>query len=93
MSILVVGVSHHTADVELLERLALTPEQVEKLVVAVQGTDHVREATALATCNRVEIYTDVDRFHGSVEAICRALCDLSGESVDALPIKTRVWVY
>lgn len=82
MSILVVGVSHHTADVELLERLALTSEQVEKLVVAVQGTDHVREATALATCNRVEIYTDVDRFHGSVEAICRALCDLSGESVD-----------
>ena len=82
MSILVVGVSHHTADVELLERLALTPDQVEKLVVAVQGTDHVREATALATCNRVEIYTDVDRFHGSVEAICRALCDLSGESVD-----------
>lgn len=82
MSILVVGVSHHTADVELLERLALTPDQVEKLVVAVQGTDHVREATALATCNRVEIYTDVDRFHGSVEAICRALCDLSGQSVD-----------
>ncbi len=84
MSILVVGVSHHTADVDLLERLALTPDQVEKLVVAVQNTDHVREATALATCNRVEIYTDVDRFHGSVEAICRALCDLSGQSVDAV---------
>ena len=26
----------------------------------------------LATCNRVEIYADVDRFHGSVEAICPA---------------------
>ncbi len=82
MSILVVGVSHRTADVDLLERLALTPDQVEKLVVAVHGTDHVREATALATCNRVEIYTEVDRFHGSVEDITRALCDLAGESVD-----------
>jgi glutamyl-tRNA reductase len=84
MSILVVGVSHRTADVDLLERLALSPDQVEKLVVAVQGTEHVREATALATCNRVEIYTEVDRFHGSVEAICQALCDLAGESVDTV---------
>ena len=84
MSILVVGISHRTADVGLLERLALSPDQVEKLVVAVQGADHVREATALATCNRVEIYTDVDRFHGSVESITRALCDLAGESVDAV---------
>jgi glutamyl-tRNA reductase len=82
MSILVVGVSHRTAEVELLERLALSPDQVEKLVVAVHGADHVREAAALATCNRVEIYTEVDRFHGSVESITRALCDLAGESVD-----------
>jgi glutamyl-tRNA reductase len=82
VSILVVGISHRTADVDLLERLALRPDQVEKLVVAVQGTDHVREATALATCNRVEIYTEVDRFHGSVESITRALCDFAGESVD-----------
>ena len=36
----------------------------------------------LATCNRIEIYTDVDRFHGSVEAICRALCDLAGQPTD-----------
>lgn len=84
MSILVVGVSHRTAEVDLLERLALSPDQVEKLVVAVQGTDHVREATALATCNRVEIYTEVDRFHGSVEDITQALCDLAGEPVDAV---------
>jgi glutamyl-tRNA reductase len=77
MSVLVVGVSHHTAPVELLERLALDADQVQKLIHAVQLTDHVQEATVLATCNRVEIYTDVDRFHGSVEDICRALCDLT----------------
>ncbi|GAA1909555.1 glutamyl-tRNA reductase [Nocardioides marmoribigeumensis] len=82
MSILVVGVSHHSAPVELLERLALDGDQVEKLVQAVQTVDHVRESTVLATCNRVEIYTEVDRFHGSVEAICQALCDLSGEATD-----------
>ncbi len=82
MSVLVVGVSHHTAPVELLEKLAVTGDRVEKLIAAVQLTDHVLEATVLATCNRVEIYTDVDRFHGSVEDICRSLCELAGQEPD-----------
>jgi glutamyl-tRNA reductase len=82
VSVLVVGVSHRTAPVALLERLALPADGVEKLIQAVQSTDHVQEATVLATCNRIEIYTDVDRFHGSVEAVCRALCELAGRSTD-----------
>jgi glutamyl-tRNA reductase len=82
MSVLVLGVSHHTAPVELLERLALDGSRVEKLIHAVHLTDHVQEATVLATCNRVEIYTDVDRFHGSVEAITRSLCELADERPD-----------
>ena len=84
MSVLVVGVSHHTAPVELLERLALAPDQVEKLTHSVQLTDHVQEAAVLATCNRLEIYTEVDRFHGSVEAICQALCDQAGQSTESV---------
>jgi len=82
MSVLVVGVSHHTAPVELLERLVLDSSLVEKLIHAVQLTEHVQETAVLATCNRIEIYTDVDRFHGSVEAICLALCELTGQSGD-----------
>jgi glutamyl-tRNA reductase len=84
MSILVVGISHQTAPVSLLERLSLDADGVEKLIVAVQGTDHVTESTVLSTCNRIEIYTDVERFHGSVEAICRALCELADESPDTV---------
>ena len=82
MSVLVIGVSHHTAPVELLERLALDASLVEKLTHAVQLTEHVQEAAVLATCNRIEIYTDVDRFHGSVEAICQALCELAEQPSD-----------
>jgi glutamyl-tRNA reductase len=33
----------------------------------------VVEATVLSTCNRIEVYAEVDRFHGSVEAISRML--------------------
>ncbi len=79
MSVLVVGVSHRTAPVSVLERLALDASGVEKLVHAVTASEHVTEATALATCNRVEIYADVDRFHGSVEAVSRMLCELADE--------------
>jgi glutamyl-tRNA reductase len=78
MSVLVVGVSHKTAPVPVLERLALDHEAVTKLVTDVVGCEHVLEATALATCNRIEVYAEVDRFHGSVETVSRLLCERSG---------------
>jgi glutamyl-tRNA reductase len=78
MSVLVVGVSHKTAPVSVLERLALTPDGVSKLVADVAAIEHVTEATALATCNRIEVYAEVDRFHGSVEEVSRLLCERSG---------------
>jgi glutamyl-tRNA reductase len=84
MSILVVGISHNTAPVSLLERVALDAEGVQKLVTDVVGNEHVSEATVIATCNRLEIYSDVDRFHGSVEGLSRLLVERAGEGVDAL---------
>ena len=79
MSVLVVGVSHKTAPVSVLERLALDVEGVQKLVREVTDSTHVLEATALATCNRVEIYAEVDRFHGSIETVSRLLCERADE--------------
>lgn len=84
MSVLVVGVSHKTAPVSLLERLALDADGVTKLVDDVMGSEHVTEATVIATCNRLEIYADVDRFHGSVEEVSRLLVERAGESTEAL---------
>jgi glutamyl-tRNA reductase len=82
VSLLVVGVSHHTASVELLERLALDQDGVEKLVATVLHSDHVLEATVLATCNRVEVYAEVTRFHDSVDVVTRALCDHAEQPAD-----------
>ena len=79
MSVLVVGVSHKTAPVSVLERLALDAAGVHKLVHEVVESEHVIEATALATCNRIEIYAEVDRFHGSVETVSRLLCERADE--------------
>lgn len=73
MSVLVVGVSHKSAPVSLLEQVALNEEAAQKLVQHVLELEHVTEATVLSTCNRVEVYAEVDRFHGSVETVSRML--------------------
>jgi glutamyl-tRNA reductase len=80
MSVLVVGISHKTAPVAILERVALDPERATKLLREVADLEHVTETTVLSTCNRTEIYTDVDRFHGSVESISRILGELAGQA-------------
>ncbi|HET8560164.1 MAG TPA: glutamyl-tRNA reductase [Marmoricola sp.] len=82
MSVLVVGISHRSAPVSLLEKVALEGDEVAKLVHTVLDNEHVSEATVLATCNRIEVYACVDRFHGSVEGISALLCERAGEHPD-----------
>ncbi|HLR93341.1 MAG TPA: glutamyl-tRNA reductase [Jiangellaceae bacterium] len=69
MSLLAVGLSHSTAPVELLERVAPGREGVDKLLDDLATGEHVSEAVVIATCNRLEIYADVATFHGGFEEI------------------------
>lgn len=84
MSVLVVGISHNSAPVALLEQVALDDDGVQKLVADAAACEHVTEATVISTCNRVEIYTEVDRFHGSVETLSRLLVEQAGLSTEAM---------
>jgi glutamyl-tRNA reductase len=84
MSVLVVGISHRSAPVDVLERIALDADDVHKLLLDVAGSEHVSECAVLATCNRVEVYAEVDRFHGSVQDLSGLLIDRAGESRDEI---------
>lgn len=84
MSVLVVGISHKTAPVALLERLALDRNGVHQLLSDANSAEHVNEAAVIATCNRLEIYVDVNRFHGAVEEVATLLTRDSGDSVENL---------
>ena len=84
MSVLVVGISHRSAPVSLLERVALDGDGVTKLLDDVVACPHVAEAAVISTCNRLEIYSEVDRFHGSVEEVSRLLVERAGETTDAM---------
>lgn len=84
MSVLVVGISHNSAPVSLLERVALDAEGVHKLLADATSCDHVNEVAVVSTCNRVEVYAEIERFHGSVEALSRLLLERAGETAEAM---------
>ena len=73
MSVLVVGLSHKSAPVAILEQAAVSGDTLAKLLCDVALAEPVAEAFVVSTCNRVEVYADVDRFHGGVTAICELL--------------------
>ena len=73
MSVLVVGLSHKSAPVATLERAAVSGDTLTKLLRDVVQAEPVAESFVVSTCNRVEVYADVDRFHAGVTAICELL--------------------
>jgi glutamyl-tRNA reductase len=84
VSLLAVGVSHKTAPVALLERFAMAAEERVKALHELVGSDHVSEALVLATCNRIEVFAEVERFHGGVTDVSRVLARQAGATVEEL---------
>lgn len=69
MQVVVVGLSHKTAPIGLLERVAIGEEMLPKALYQLATYEHVLEAAVLSTCNRVEVYAVVSRFHGGVQDV------------------------
>ena len=59
MNIIVVGLNHRTAPVELRERLAVSETRLPEALARLRRWPGVMEATILSTCNRVELYAVV----------------------------------
>jgi glutamyl-tRNA reductase len=84
MSLLVVGLSHRSASLSLLERTSLSAEAAGALVDDVVAASAVDEAMLLSTCNRVELYASVEKFHAGVAALSELLARHTGVSIDEL---------
>ncbi|WP_051940215.1 glutamyl-tRNA reductase [Phaeacidiphilus oryzae] len=84
MSLLVLGLSHRTAPVGLLERASLTGEEPVRLLRAAAGSAPVGEATLVATCNRIELYADVAKFHAGVDDLSALLAGHTGVELEEL---------
>jgi len=78
MSVLVVGLSYKSTPVATLERAVLTGDNLSKLLHDVYQASDVAGSLVVSTCNRVEVYAEVDKFHGGVSSICDLLARHSG---------------
>jgi glutamyl-tRNA reductase len=91
VSYLVVGISHRSADINVLEQVALDPDAATKLALAVKDAPAVGESAVIATCNRTEVYATVDRFHAGMDEVTAILSDITG--VPLLDLAEHLYVH
>jgi glutamyl-tRNA reductase len=84
MSLVVVGLSHRSAPVGVLERVAVSAVDAGKVLSQLLECEHVVEALLLSTCNRVEVYAVVTTFHGGLADITDVLARQSAVALDDL---------
>jgi glutamyl-tRNA reductase len=73
MKVLVIGLNHKTANVDIRERLAFNGSKLEDGVLRLKELPEVNEVALLSTCNRVEIYASVNETAPAGENIKRFL--------------------
>ncbi|HEX4727674.1 MAG TPA: glutamyl-tRNA reductase, partial [Jatrophihabitans sp.] len=84
MTLLVVGLSHHSAPVSVLERASVPTGQLTKVLDELYRCESISEVMLLSTCNRIEVYADVARFHPAVVDISTVLARTAGMGVTQL---------
>jgi glutamyl-tRNA reductase len=82
--VFVVGANFRSAPLELLERLAVDAERRPKALAGLLDLEHVHEAAVLSTCNRVEVYAAISRFHGAAGEVRSFLAGVGGLALDEL---------
>ncbi|GAA6524873.1 glutamyl-tRNA reductase [Intrasporangium sp. DVR] len=85
MSLLVIGLSHHTAPLSVLEGLAESPDRAHDIATAILSSATATEVVVVSTCNRLEVYAEVPAFHPAVAAIGEALAMAAGTRPEGLP--------
>ncbi len=75
MNIVVVGLSHNTASVEVREKLSIPEAQMEEAVAHLRGYPHIEEVAIISTCNRLEIYSVVKQTEQGVTEIIQFLAE------------------
>ncbi len=89
MRILLLGVNHRTADVQLREKLAMAGGPLNAALARLRETYADAEFVLVSTCNRTELYTARPSHAApSIEDLRNVLADLSGVEVGAVTAAT-----
>lgn len=84
MPVLALGISYRMAPVELLERVSIHDDGLAKAYKRLSELESVRESVLLSTCNRVEVYAEVDGYHTGFQDLKRFLSEATDVPVDEL---------
>ncbi|KAK4434266.1 Glutamyl-tRNA reductase 1, chloroplastic [Sesamum alatum] len=83
-SIVVIGLSIHTAPVEMREKLAIPEAEWPRAIGELCGLNHIEEAAVLSTCNRMEIYVVALSRHRGVKEVTEWMSKTSGIPVSEI---------
>jgi len=84
MHIVLVGLNHRSAPIELRERLAFRRDQLPDAFARLRTDVGLQEAAILSTCNRVEVYAGVPELNGTIDRLQRFLSEHGGVDVEGL---------
>ncbi len=75
MNIIVVGLSHKTAPVEIREKLSIQENKIEEAIAQLKNYPHIEEVAIISTCNRLEIYAVAKETDKGATEICQFLAE------------------
>lgn len=84
MGVIVVGLSHRTAPIDVRERLTFGAEELSPALAALRDAGRVREAVLLSTCNRTELYAVTEHGEDGADDAWRLLSERLGAPVAPL---------
>jgi glutamyl-tRNA reductase len=91
MKVLVIGLNHKTANVDIRERLAFNGSKLEDGVLRLKELPEVNEVALLSTCNRVEIYASVNETAPAGENIKRFLSGF--HNINRADFENSLYIY
>jgi glutamyl-tRNA reductase len=89
--IILIGLNHKTAPVEIRERLAVSKEEAAGILDAIKESASVNEVVLFSTCNRVEILMAAEDKTGSVETAERRLSEF--KKVPVSQFRDSIYIY
>jgi glutamyl-tRNA reductase len=84
MNIVIVGLNHNTAPIEIREKIAFDGQKLGQAIEVLKGIPVIKENIILSTCNRVEIYANTVDTDEGVEGIKNFIADFHGVSREIL---------
>lgn len=92
LEVVVLGLSHHNAKVEVREKLAVPEDQWNTAAATLCESDSICEAAVLSTCNRFEVYMAGQNPYECIKDAIDVLIARSGGSLDQATLRRNLFM-